>query len=320
MMPGLNANLAGLGKRLLTILAVLWGAATLTFIAVKLIPGDPIAILSGGDNVVDDAYRAELTRQFGLDQPLWIQYLRYCAQALQGDFGVSYQYRQPVLSVIVDAMRETLPLAVGGVLLALTLAISSALLTAGRYRQLRRAVSWLELTLLSTPVYWIGIVLLSIFSFQLQWFPVTGNDGLISLVLPIITLSLPIAALLSQVLRDGLEEALSQPFALTVRTRGVSETRLRIRHALRHATLAASTLTGTLLASVLGGSVLTETVFGRAGIGQITLQAIETRDMPLVLGVVMLSALLFVVINLLVDALYLIVDPRLRKKANAHEQ
>lgn len=318
-MSGLNVNLYALGKRLLTILAVLWGAATLTFIAVKLIPGDPVAILSGGDNVVDEAYRAVLIKQFGLDQPLWVQYLRYCGHALQGDFGVSYLYRQPVGSVISDAMHETLPLAIDGLILALLLAITSALLTAGRYGVLRTTVSWLELTLLSTPVYWIGIVLLSLFSFRLQWFPVTGNDGVMSLVLPVITLSLPIAAILSQVMRDGLEDALSQPFSLTVRTRGVSEIRLRFRHGLRHAALAASTLTGTLLASVLGGSVLTETVFGRAGIGQVTLSAIENRDMPLVLGVVMLSAFLFVVINLLVDALYLIIDPRLRKKASAHE-
>ncbi|KHS74697.1 ABC transporter permease [Pectobacterium brasiliense] len=319
MMSGLNVNLYAIGKRLFTILAVLWGAATLTFIAVKLIPGDPVAILSGGDNVVDEAYRAVLVKQFGLDQPLWVQYLRYCGQALQGDFGVSYLYRLPVGSVISDAMHETLPLALGGLILALLLAITSALLTAGRYGVMRTTVSWLELTLLSTPVYWIGIVLLSLFSFRLQWFPVTGNDGAMSLVLPVITLSLPIAAILSQVLRDGLEDALSQPFSLTVRTRGVSEIRLRFRHGLRHAALAASTLTGTLLASVLGGSVLTETVFGRAGIGQVTLSAIENRDMPLVLGVVMLSAFLFVVINLLVDALYLIIDPRLRKKASAHE-
>ncbi|WJM79389.1 ABC transporter permease [Pectobacterium brasiliense] len=319
MMSGLNVNLYAIGKRLFTILAVLWGAATLTFIAVKLIPGDPVAILSGGDNVVDEAYRAVLINQFGLDQPLWVQYLRYCGQALQGDFGVSYLYRLPVGSVISDAMHETLPLALGGLILALLLAITSALLTAGRYGVMRTTVSWLELTLLSTPVYWIGIVLLSLFSFRLQWFPVTGNDGVMSLVLPVITLSLPIAAILSQVLRDGLEDALSQPFSLTVRTRGVSEIRLRFRHGLRHAALAASTLTGTLLASVLGGSVLTETVFGRAGIGQVTLSAIENRDMPLVLGVVMLSAFLFVVINLLVDALYLIIDPRLRKKASAHE-
>ncbi|MBI0458897.1 ABC transporter permease, partial [Dickeya dianthicola] len=228
MMSGLNRNLAVTAlQRLFTIVAVLWGAATLTFIAVKLIPGDPVAILSGGDNMVDAAYRAALIKQFGLDQPLWMQYLRYCGQALQGDFGVSYQYRQPVAALIGDAMRETIQLALSALALALLLSILNALLTAGRHARLRALMSWLELTLLSTPVYWVGIVLLSVFSFHLQWFPVMGNDGLISLVLPVITLSLPLAALLSQVLRDGLEEALSQPFALTVRTRGVSETWLR---------------------------------------------------------------------------------------------
>ncbi|AMO49333.1 ABC transporter permease [Kosakonia oryzendophytica] len=320
MMSGSNVKLRAAGKRLLTIFAVLWGAATLTFIAVKLIPGDPVAILMGSANsVVDDSFRETLTRQFGLDKPLWLQYLRYCGEALTGNLGQSYQYRLPVAQVIGGALQETVPLAVSALTLALLLAVSNALLTAGRNPRLRNLLAGLELMLLSTPVYWIGIVLLSLFSFSLQWFPVTGNDGWMSLVLPVVTLSLPLAAMLSQVLRDGLEEALSQPFAVTVRTRGVSETRLRLRHALRHASLAVSTLTGTLLASVLGGSILTETVFGRAGLGQVTLSAIENRDMPLVLGVVMFSALLFVVINLLIDALYLLIDPRLRTRSHADE-
>jgi peptide/nickel transport system permease protein len=211
-------------------------------------------------------------------------------------------------------LKQTSVLAALALLLALALAILNALATAGRWRVLRACFSGLELCLLSTPVYWLGIILLSLFSFQMHWFPVMGNDGWRSLVLPVITLSLPLAAILSQILRDGLEEALSQPFALTVRARGAGETRLRLRHGLRHAALAASTLTGTMLASVLSGSILTETVFGRAGIGKITLQAIASRDMPLVLGIVMLSALLFVIINLLVDAAYLLVDPRLRKR------
>ncbi|MCB3519612.1 ABC transporter permease, partial [Klebsiella variicola] len=261
MMSGSNAKLLAAGKRLLTIFAVLWGAATLTFVAVKLIPGDPVAILIGSANsVVDDSFRETLTRQFGLDKPLWWQYLRYCGEALTGNLGVSYQYRQPVVQVISAALKETVPLAVSALALALVLAVFNALLTAGRHPRLRSLLAGLELMLLSTPVYWIGIVLLSLFSFKLQWFPVTGNDGWIALVLPVVTLSLPLAATLSQVLRDGLEEALSQPFAMTVRTRGVSETALRLRHALRHASLAVSTLTGTLLASVLGGSILTETI------------------------------------------------------------
>jgi peptide/nickel transport system permease protein len=295
------------------ILAVLWGAATITFVAVKLIPGDPVSILTGGENVVDPAERAVLIHQYGLDQPPPVQYARYLGHALIGNFGESYQYRQPVIRIILAAAIPTLQLASSAMGLALCLAITNALATAGRRRGLRTVLSGLELVLLSTPVYWIGIALLSLFSFQLHWFPVTGNDGVAALVLPVTALSLPLAALLSQVLRDGLDDALSRPFALTVRTRGVSEMALRIRHGLRHAALAVSTLTGTLLAGVLGGSILTETVFGRSGIGQITLQAIKTRDMPLVLGLVMMSALVFVVINLLVDALYLIIDPRLRR-------
>jgi peptide/nickel transport system permease protein len=295
------------------ILAVLWGAASISFVAVKLIPGDPVSILTGGENVVDQAERAVLIQQYGLDQPLLVQYARYLGSALAGNFGESYQYRQPVTAVILEAAVPTLQLAGVAIFLALCLAVFNALATAGRRKGLRTVLAGLELMLLSTPVYWIGIVLLAFFSFRLQWFPVTGNDGLAALVLPAIALSLPLTALLSQVLRDGLEEALLQPFAMTVRTRGVSEIALRIRHGLRHAALAASTLTGTLLAGVLGGSILTETVFGRSGIGQITLQAIKTRDMPLVLGLVMMSALVFVVINLAVDALYLFIDPRLRR-------
>jgi peptide/nickel transport system permease protein len=313
-MPGSARKLLRLGaRRLGVVLAVLWGAATIAFIAVKLIPGDPVSVLTGGENVVDEAERAVLIQQYGLDQPVIVQYARYLGSALTGNFGQSYQYRQPVAEVIGEAAVPTLQLAGCAIVLALCLAVSSALATAGRRKGLRAALSGLELVLLSTPVYWIGIVLLTLFSFQLQWFPVTGGDGFRALVLPSLALSLPLAALLSQVLRDGLEEALSQPFALTVRTRGVGETALRVRHGLRHAALAASTLTGTLLAGVLSGSILTETVFGRSGIGQITLQAIKTRDMPLVLGLVMLSALVFVIVNLLVDALYLIIDPRLRR-------
>lgn len=315
-MPGSIRNLIhAVARRLGVIVAVLWGAATIAFIAVKLIPGDPVSILSGGDNIVDAAERAAMVHQYGLDQPLVLQYARYIGNALLGNFGESYQYRQPVIEVITEAAGPTLQLAGTAIVIALSLATTIALATAGRRRGLAVTLSGIELILLSTPVYWIGIVLLSLFSFQLQWFPVTGNDGFASLVLPAIALSLPLTALLSQVLRDGLEEALSQPFALTVRARGVGETLLRFRHGLRHAALAASTLTGTLFASTLGGSILTETVFGRSGIGQITLQAIKTRDMPLVLGLVMLSACVFVVINLLVDALYLLIDPRLRRTA-----
>lgn len=302
-------------RRIGIIVSVLWGAATIAFVAVQAIPGDPVDILSGGANVVDADQRALVREQYGLDQPVVVQYLIYLGNAFTGDLGRSYQYRAPVIGVLAGAIAPTVQLAVTAVAIAVVVSFTVAVATAGRRRGLRSVFAGAELVVLATPVYWIGIVLLSVFSFRLGWFPVTGTTGVRSLVLPAIALSLPLAALLSQVLRDGLEESLDEPFALTVRTRGVSETVLRWRHGVRHSLLAVSTLTGTLLASVLGGSVLTETVFGRSGVGQILLQAISSRDMPLVLGVVMLAALVFVVINLLIDALYLLIDPRLRQAA-----
>lgn len=299
-------------RRLASIVAVLWGAATIAFVAIKSIPGNPIEILSGGENIVLPAQRAAIEAQYGLNQPVIVQYFRYLGNALRGNLGRSYEFHEPVVSVIRHAAGPTIQLALSAVALAVVLAMLSALATAGRKRRLRAVAAGAELVVLSLPVYFIGIVLLAVFAFQLGWFPVTGTSGIRSLVLPAVTLSLPLAAILSQVLRDGLEAALGQPFTVTVRTRGVGETAVRVRHGIRHALLAMSTLTGTILGSVLGGSVLTETVFGRAGIGSVALNAIETRDGPVILGLIMCSALVFIVINLVVDALYLVIDPRLR--------
>jgi peptide/nickel transport system permease protein len=156
------------------IFAVFWGAATITFVAVKLVPGDPVSILTGGENVVDQAERAVLIAHYGLDRPLAVQYARYLGHALAGNFGESYQYRQPVISVIREAAVPTLQLASGTVALAVSLAVINALTTAGRSRGLRTLLSGLELALLSTSVYWIGIVLLALFSFRLHWFPSPG--------------------------------------------------------------------------------------------------------------------------------------------------
>jgi peptide/nickel transport system permease protein len=170
----------------------------------------------------------------------------------------------------------------------------------------------LELLFLSTPPFWVGILLLTEFSFRLHLFPVIGNRGIRSLVLPWITLALPLAGVLAIVMREGLDRALEQPFALTVRARGATERRLRLRHALRHALLPVLTISGVTLGQLLGGIVVIETVFARQGIGQVAVTAVEGRDFPVVIGIVVLAALAFVIINAAVDLLYRVVDPRIR--------
>jgi len=192
------------------------------------------------------------------------------------------------------------------------LAVLVALVTAGRGPWARRAVSTAELLAVSVPTFVIGIVLLSVFSFTLGWFPVSGAQGPASLVLPALTLALPITGVLGQVLREGLEKALEQPFAVTARARGLTERALVLRHALRHATLPAATLVGWFVAQLLTQAIITETVFGRPGVGRVVLQAVTGGDMPVVMAVVILSAVVFVTVSTVLDLLYRVIDPRLR--------
>jgi peptide/nickel transport system permease protein len=196
--------------------------------------------------------------------------------------------------------------------LAMVIAVGLAVLTAGRGRISRQIASFLELVFASTPVFWLGILLLMVFSFTLRWFPVSGANGWQSIVLPSLTLALPTAGLLAQVLREAIEKTLDQPFVTTIRSRGVSELSIRARHVLRHALLPAVTLGGWLIGGLLGGAVITEKVFGRPGLGTVTLGAVLTHDVPVVLAVVLLAAFIHVAASTLLDILYLLIDPRLR--------
>ncbi|SEL82466.1 ABC transporter permease [Streptacidiphilus jiangxiensis] len=308
-----RAVLGAVAQRLLGAAAVLLGAATVAFVALQLIPGDPVTVMLGPGNPATPQLRARIRAEYGLDHPVAQQYLHYLGRLLHGDLGESYQLQQPVAHVIAGQLWPTVQLAVLAMGFALVLALTAAVTTAGRRRAARAAVQLAELLSVSSPPYWIGIVLLTLFSFHWRLFPVAGADGFAALVLPALTLALPLAGVLGQVLREGLETALGQPFAVTARARGLSDTAVRLRHALRHATTALVTLTGWLTGSLLGGAVLVEAVFARPGIGALTLQATTNKDMPLVVGVVLLSASVFVVISTLVDLLYLLIDPRLRR-------
>ncbi len=216
-------------------------------------------------------------------------------------------------------MWPTLKLTGLALVVSLVFAVLMAVTTAHR-RWGQRIAGSIELVLASTPSFWLGIVLLFIFSFTLRWFPVAGDRSFSSLVLPAFSLGLAQGAVVSQVLRRGLEDALDEPFVLTLRAWGLGNTVIRLRHALRHAALPAVTLTGWLIGGLLSGAVITEQVFGRPGLGKITVDAVLGKDLPVVLAVAIFSALVYVVLSTLVDILYLFIDPRLRDAPAAGEE
>ena len=298
-----------------SVLVVLWGAATIAFLALRVIPGDPVDVMLGPQAQVSEEVKDAIRAELGLDRPPIEQYVAYLAQLLRGDLGESYQLRMPVVEVIGRQLGATLQLSSLALLLAVLLAFAVALLARGRTS--RAVVAGVELVILSSPVFWIGLLLLSVFAFGLGWFPVAGTRNPSTIVLPAITLALPVAALLGQVLRDGIEAAERQPFALTVRARGAGPTRLTLHHTLRHGSAGALTLAAYLVGSLLGGAVLVETVFARPGLGRVTLAAITDRDLPVITGIILLSAVVFVVINIIVEFTHPLIDPRLRRRLEA---
>ncbi|MEV4738380.1 MULTISPECIES: ABC transporter permease [unclassified Microbacterium] len=300
-------RIAGLAA---SVVVVLWGAATLAFLAFRVIPGDPVSVMLGPQAQVSEAVKDGIRAELGLDRPPLEQYLTFIGQLARGDLGESYQLRMPVTEVIGRQLGPTLQLAALALLLAVVLALAVALLVRGQAA--RTVAAGIELVILSSPVFWIGLILLSVFAFGLGWFPVSGARNPATIVLPAITLALPVAALLSQVLRDGLAQAERMPFADTVRARGASPSWFTLRHGLRHGASGALTLAAYLTGSVLGGAVLVETVFARAGLGRVTLAAISNRDLPVITGIILLSAVVFVIVNLVVELVHPLLDPRLR--------
>ncbi|WP_260857207.1 ABC transporter permease [Microbacterium sp. 1.5R] len=300
-------RIAGLAA---SIVVVLWGAATLAFLAFRVVPGDPVSVMLGPQAQVSEAVKDGIRAELGLDRPPLEQYVAFIGQLARGDLGESYQLRMPVTEVIGRQLGATLQLSALALLIAVLLALAVAVLVRGRVA--RSIAAGIELVILSSPVFWIGLVLLSVFAFGLGWFPVSGARNPATIVLPAITLALPVAALLSQVLRDGLAQAERMPFAETVRARGAGPGWFTLRHGLRHGAAGSITLAAYLTGSVLGGAVLVETVFARSGLGRVTLAAISNRDLPVITGIILFSAVVFVVVNLIVELLHPLLDPRLR--------
>ncbi|GAA4669884.1 ABC transporter permease [Frondihabitans cladoniiphilus] len=305
--------LVWLAKRVAGGVVVLWAVATLIFFAIRLVPGDPAeAILGGPGSQASAATLALVRREYGLDQPLGVQYLRQLGHLATGDLGTSYSLKQSVASVLAAQVPPTLVLAALSLVVAWLLAIGTAWWSASGGRIANALASGLEVVASAVPHFLLASILIVVFATQLGLLPPVSTGTPSGLVLPVVTLAVPVAGFLGQVTRDSLLDAASAPFALSARARGESASGVFGRHLLRHAALPGLALSGWAFGSLLSGAIVVESVFARPGLGRTLLQAVTLRDIPLVTGVALVSALAYVVVVALGDLAEAVVDPRVR--------
>ncbi|MGN6274251.1 MAG: ABC transporter permease [Protaetiibacter sp.] len=298
-------------RRVLLAVFVLWGVVTVVFVIVRLVPADPALLIAGMDATPEQL--AELRKRMGLDQPLIVQYFAYLAGAVTGDFGNSYTQGVPVMTLVGQALPNTAVLAVLACLLAVIVSFPLGLLAALRVnRPTDRIVTTASLLTQSLPGFWVGVVLMLVFSQMLKLLPSTGFNSPAALVLPVVTVALPFIAILTRMTRSGLLEVVGEGYITTARAKGLSERVVIFTHATRNALIPVITLVGLEFGTLLGGAVITETVFSFPGIGKLLVGSILTRDYALVQACVMLIAAAFVVVNLVVDLVYGYLDPRVR--------
>lgn len=304
-----------IAHRLLQAVLVLWGAVTLSFAVLHLTPGDPVRILLGGSGDLAAAASpqqvAQLRAELGLDQPIWMQYLNFVTGALRGDFGTSFSTGQPVTAEIAQALPVTIELGVAAIVLSVVVALAFAvvgMLLPGAW--LRSAFQSVTVLGVALPSFWVAIVALQVFSFRLGWLPAFGSGGPASLVLPALTMTVLTAGTLAQVLTRGLKDALAEPFADTARAKGLSQARVVLGHALRNASLPVFTMVGMMVGGILGGTAIVETIFGRQGVGMLFVEAVRNHDFPLIQALIILTGGTFVLVTLVVDLLYPLIDPR----------
>ena len=302
-------------RRIVQAVAVLWAAYTVSFVVLYLLPSDPVSILlnqAGGTAGRPSAEQiAQIQSQYGFDDPVLVQYVHHLVDALQLDFGQSVSRGQSVTSLLAESLPPTLALTATALLF--TVVIGGGLAFVATYvgwRPLRSFLHRLPAVGVSFPTFWVGLLLIQLFSFSLGWFPATGSEGVSTLVLPALTMSLPTAGILAQVLIRGLDDTLDQAHIATARAKGLSRFRIHVKHVLKNGSLPALTILGLLVGSTVTQAVVAETVFSRLGVGRLAQQAVLAQDIPLVQGIVVLAAAIFVVVNLAVDLVYPLLDPR----------
>lgn len=292
-------------------LFVLWGALTIVFLAIRIVPGDPAAMMLGGGSTQEDI--DALRNKLGLDESIAVQYGNYLGDVARMDFGDSLWLNRPVVSEVASRVAATARLAgaaaVIGLVISFPLGITAALKRGSR---LDGVISVLSLVGQSVPSFWLGIMLILVFARQLQMLPSSGSSGWSHLVLPAFTLAMPLIGVLTRLVRSGLLDVLYEDYVRTARAKGLDPRVVLLRHAMRNMLIPVVTVIGLQIGNLLGGAVIVETVFGWPGVGRLLVDAIDQRDYPLVQVAILFITVSFVMINLLVDLSYGMLDPRIR--------
>ena len=315
------------GRRVLQAVPTILVIVTLNFLLVHLAPGNAADVLAGEAGSATPEYMAFLRHEFGLDQPLYVQYLDYIRNVVSLDLGYSFRDGMPVRDLILQRLGPTLLLMGTTILVSIGLGILLGVVAAGRPNSLRdNLISVLALVSYATPLFWVGLMLIVLFSIHLGWLPTSGMTNIAAfytgwqkvgdvarhLILPAITLSLFYMALYVRLMRSSMLEQSGMDYVVTARSKGLTERTITYRHVLRNASLPIVTMAGVQIGNLLGGSVVVETVFGWPGIGLLAYKALFARDLNLLLGIFFIAACLVVVVNIVVDVIYSVLDPRIR--------
>ncbi len=298
-------------SRLLSALFVIFGVSCLVFFLIHLVPGDPVEVMLGESSQPAD--REALRVALGLDQPIWVQLLNYFNGLLHFDLGESLHSKRPIVDMLMERIPATATLAAAGLVVAVVIAFPLGTMAA-----MKKDSAWdsgamfFSLFGISIPNFWMGPLLILFFSLWLGWLPVSGQSGFASLVLPALTLGTALAAILARMIRATLLEVMGEDYIRTARAKGLSERAIIMNHGLKNAMLPVITLLGLQLGALLGGAMITEIVFSWPGIGQLTIDAINRRDYPVVQACILLISLTYVVVNTLTDLVYAWLDPRIR--------
>ncbi len=298
-------------RRLLQGIPVLLGVSLITFILMHVVPGDPVAVAF--EKKADPATIERIRREMGLDRPLPVQYADFLLKALQGDLGRSFQTSQPVAEMIRSAMPATLKLTAAAVLVSVAIGVPFGILAAlHRGTAIDYMATVAALSFISAPVFWVAMVAQLLFGYRLGWLPISGFDTPKHLVLPALVLGTRYAASIARYTRSSMLDVIGQDYIRTARAKGLSGRVVVFKHALKNALIPVITVVGLEIGGLLTGSILTESVFGIPGLGLVTIRGLNTLDFPVIQATVLLTAVIFVVMNIVVDICYSLIDPRIR--------